>query len=198
MNYTKKNILFIIYFFSFCLLSTTSAMGHGHEKKSGAIILPVLNDDSYVAEPTLALIGGQSDVSDSGSNAETVAGIELSINCPCLKTPTNRIRQRISLSQTDQDSAELISLEFNPHYMVPVSRGLEVGFGPGIGVINATVADDDDTVLGFNLGVSVDYRRGKFFAGADLRHQITNDGDFDNNKIDFENTRATLKLGVNF
>lgn len=155
-------------------------------------------DPDYRAEPTLAVIGGTQDPDFNGADSDGIYGVELSFNCPLLQPPVHRIRQQVSITGYDEDGLELTSLELNPHYVVPVADGLEVGFGPGIALIDAEARGEDETLWGLQAGASIHYRLGEFFAGAEYRHQITTEGDFGNTgDEDVDNSRFLLKAGIN-
>ncbi|HKJ75836.1 MAG TPA: porin family protein [Gammaproteobacteria bacterium] len=157
-------------------------------------------DPDYRSEPTVALVGGTQDPDFRDADSDGIYGIELSFNCPLLQPPTHRIRQQLSLTEYDEDGLELTSLELNPHYVVPVAQGLEIGFGPGLALIDAEAGRDDETLWGLQAGASLHYRVGELFAGAEYRYQITSEGDFGNARRgdeDVDNSRFLLKLGIN-
>jgi len=133
-------------------------------------------------EPELAVSLMVGNVSPENGSSETMTGIELSLNCPLIQPPTNRIRQQVSYSTID--GADF--LEINPHYVVEVAPGLEVGGGVGLGYVMTDASDD----VGFQIGASAHYfAQGPIFLGAEARLQ-TVDGD--------NNTRVAVKLGYRF
>lgn len=158
--------------------------------------LPVLGDN-YSAKPTLALIGGAMDPDFSGADTGAVYGVELSLDCPLLQPPVNRIRQQLSLTHYNDD-VEITSLEINPHYVMPLVEGLELGFGPGLGVLSVDTDNGDETVFGLQAGASLHYRAGPLFLGAEARYQATTEGDFGAGDQDVNNARYMVKAGVNF
>ncbi|WP_210397813.1 hypothetical protein [Motiliproteus sediminis] len=158
---------------------------------------PALTGDNYRAEPTLALIGGQLDPDVTGADADDLWGLELSLNCPLIQPPSNRIRQQASLTRYDDQGLKITSLEINPHYVVPVSEHMELGFGPGVGIMKVDSNGNDETLLGLQAGVSLHYRRDAFFFGAEARYQITDKEDFGAGKVDVDNSRVLLKVGIN-
>ncbi|MDR9424585.1 MAG: hypothetical protein RI567_04800 [Marinobacter sp.] len=158
---------------------------------------PGFSSDDYQAQPTLAMVGGVMDPDFGPAGAGGVYGLELSLDCPLLQPPSNRIRQQLSLTQYDEDGVEINSLEINPHYVVPVSENLEIGFGPGIGVLDVDAGSHDDTLLGFQAGASVHYRQGAFFVGGEARYQVTTEERFGGRDQDADNARVLLKVGVN-
>jgi len=152
--------------------------------------------EGYVAQPAVSLMVGVQDPDVNGVDSGSVTGIELSLNCPLLQPPTNRIRQQVSYAKFDNDGLELSSFELNPHYVVETSPGLELGFGPGLGYVTAKAGGVDDSTWGAQLGVSAHYTAmGPLFLGAEARYQVT--GDFDGGD-GADNFRMALKVGYSF
>ena len=158
-----------------------------------------VTDAGYQAEPTLAALGGVQNPDVDGVSSAGAYGVELSLNCPTLATPRHGIRQQISLTRFDNDGLELTSLEINPHYVVPVAQNLGFGFGPGLSYVSADAdGGDSDGVLGLQAGVSVNYRQGPLFLGAEARYQWTQEADLGGAETDLANSRLMGKAGVNF
>lgn len=157
---------------------------------------PAVTTAGYTAEPTVALLGGALDPDIDGASSDTLYGIELSLNCPLIQPPSNRIRQQLSLTRFDDQGVEITSLEMNPHYVVPVAENLELGFGPGFGVMWVDSGDQSETLLGVQAGVSLHYRRDGFFVGAEARYQLTSEEDFGAGDTDINNSRVLLKVGM--
>jgi len=154
-------------------------------------------DDDYVMEPTASLLLGSLSFNDGDSGS--VAGVELSFNCPLLTPPTNKIRQQLSIVQYDEAGTDVTSIEINPHYVVEVSPGLFVGGGPGFGYMSIDTAGGDDSVLGVQVGGSVHYNLSDtVFLGADARYQLTQDANFGATTVSMDNWRIALKAGVSF
>lgn len=151
--------------------------------------------DGYSAQPTVSLMAGVMDPSNMSS--DTISGIELSLNCPLLQPPTNRIRQQLSYTKYDDNGVEIKSIEINPHYVVEVSPGLEIGAGPGLGFVMVDTATGDDNVFGLQLGASLHYQANSpLFIGAEARYQITGEEHFGAaSKSDVDNYRVLLKVG---
>ncbi|XKH01119.1 hypothetical protein LG325_13685 [Marinobacter nauticus] len=158
---------------------------------------PGASADGYEVQPTLSLVGGVMDPDFGSAGAGDVYGVELSLDCPLLQPPSNRIRQQASLTQYDEDGVEITAFEINPHYVVPMSKNLEFGFGPGIGIMDVDAGSHDDTLLGIQAGASLHYRKDSFFAGAEARYQVTTEERFGNRDRDADNARVLLKVGVN-
>jgi len=142
----------------------------------------------YKAEPIASLMFGQMDFDGSDSS---IVGVELSLNCPLLQPPTNRIRQQASITSYDDSGFEIINLEINPHYVVEVAKNLEIGGGPGFGYL---YSDDTADRFAFNLGASIHYTGLPVFLGAEVRTQFTTE----DNGNDMNNNRMAVKIGYAF
>ncbi|MEF8792385.1 hypothetical protein [Thiohalorhabdus sp.] len=180
------------------VLSLTLALAASSAAQAqGWSLLPVTDAD-YRAEPTLAALGGMQDPDVDGVSSGGAYGVELSLNCPTLATPRHGIRQQISLTRFDNDGLELTSLEINPHYVMPIGQGLGFGFGPGLSYVAADGGGDSDGVFGLQAGVSLHYRQGPLFLGAEARYQWTQDADLGGGDTDLANSRLMGKAGVTF
>lgn len=158
---------------------------------------PGFSSDDYQAQPSLALVGGAMDPDFGQVDSGALYGVELSLNCPLLQPPTNRIRQQLSLTRFDEDGVKITSLEINPHYVVAMGENLEIGFGPGFGVLDVEAGPEDEMLLGAQVGASVHYRRGALFFGGEARYQVTTEEGFGGRDRGADNTRVLLKVGVN-
>lgn len=155
-------------------------------------------DKDYVADPTLSLMVGNLDPDIKGASSDTVSGVELSLNCPLLQPPTNKIRQQVSYSRYDKDGLKLSSFELNPHYVFEAAPGLGIGFGPGLGYVKAKTAGDSKGMFALQLGASLHYTAmGPLFLGAEARYQATQNSDFAGQK-GVDNFRVAVKVGYNF
>ncbi len=165
----------------------------------GFEFLPVLHS-GYHLEPAVAVVGGWADPDVAGVSGSGIYGVELSIACPLLKTPTNGIRQQISLTRFNHRGLRATSLELNPHYRVEVAPRLDVGVGPALGVIWTDLHGESDTVFGAGLGASADYRLGDhLFAGLEARALWTTEADTGNGTdTGVNNVRSLVKLGYRF
>lgn len=152
--------------------------------------------DGYSAQPTISLMAGHMDPGDN-MDSDTVSGLELSLNCPLLQPPSNRIRQQLSYSKYEDGGVEIESIEINPHYVVEVSPGLEIGGGPGLGYVMVDKAAGGGNVLALQLGASAHYHGSSpLYLGAEVRYQITGDDNFGAaTESDVDNYRVLLKLG---
>ncbi len=161
--------------------------------------LPVTASD-YEAKPVLSIVYGRMTPSATGFADGDFAGLEVSFECPLLRPPTNRIRQQLSYVHYSQGRFEIDSVELNPHYVVEVAPGLEVGGGPGLAYIQTNTPSNDPSLWGLNVGLSAHYGAGgPWFLGAEYRYQVTGDEDFGSGiKEDLNNGRFDVKLGYRF
>ena len=160
-------------------------------------VLPIATDASYCASLGLALIGGFQEVHHD--NGSALYGIELSLACPALQLPSNDVRQQVSLTRYDEDGITLTSLEFNPHVMFDITKDLQIGAGPGFGIVYGD-ASESDLVFALNAGASLNYDiTSNVFLGAEARWQWTTEGEFaPNYKTSVDNVRSLLKVGMHF
>ena len=174
------------------LLSSGSAFAQGQWNFMAGM------DANYVAEPTLSLVVGNLDPDINGANNDTVSGIELSLNCPLLQPPSNKIRQQISYTRYSDGGLKINSFEINPHYVIESASGFGVGFGPGIGYVKAETANQSESMLALQLGVSLHYKAmDNLFLGAEARYQATQGDNFAGQK-GADNFRGTIKVGYSF
>lgn len=179
------------------LLASTLLLAPGPALADGWSLLPATSAD-YEAAPTVAALGGMQDPDVSGVDAGGAYGVELSLSCPTLAPPQGRIRQQISLTRFDNDGLELTSFELNPHYLVDLGSGLALGGGPGFGYVSADSGADSDGVFALQAGLSLHYRQGPLFLGAEARYQWTQEADLGGNDTDLANSRLLGKVGWNF
>lgn len=184
-------------------LITTGLIGSGigAAQADGGWDLPAYNKPGYTVEPTLSLMLGRMSPGDDLRSA-AIGGIEFSLNCPTLQPPTNRIRQQFSFTRYDKNDIEINSLEINPHYVVEVAPGLEVGGGPGLGWLMVDTPTGDGNVFALQFGASAHYfAMDPLFFGAEARYQVTTEDRFfgaGSEKTDVNNFRFALKVGYSF
>lgn len=160
--------------------------------------LPVMQP-GFQAKPTIAGTYGVLDPDVDGAGSGSAMGVELSFDCILLQTPGNRLRQQLSYTRYDEDGVEIRSLELNPHYVFDLGGGLQLGFGPGLGYVQADADTGEDAdMLALQAGGSVHYRRGMLFLGLDARYQVTQAEDVGAGDDGADNFRALAKVGVNF
>lgn len=185
---TSKSLHLIALLSSTLIFSTTAIA-------DGFTFAPFLQE-GFKYEPTLSFIGGQLDPDVDNVDESGVVGIELSFNCPLLATPTNGIREQLSITSFDKDGLEMTSFEINPHYVINLSPSFGIGFGPGIGLVNVEYDGDSETAFTGQLGASLQYRTGTLYFGLEARQQYT--ANIDMLDDDVNNTRISLKIGHDF
>ncbi|MDH5259175.1 MAG: hypothetical protein OEX07_14270, partial [Gammaproteobacteria bacterium] len=117
--------------------------------------------DDFIFDPTISVMAGQMQTLSVIGDAAIGAGIELSINCPLVQPPTNRVRQQISFFNYKDGDSTINTVELNPHYVVEVMPKLEIGAGPGFGFVSADVDGKTANMGAIQLGGSVHYRINK-------------------------------------
>lgn len=159
-------------------------------------------DADFSANQTLSVMVGSENPDVPGIGNDSIAGMELSFDCPLLQpvNSDNKIRQQVSLNNFNDDVLELTSLEINPHYVINTSSGIGIGFGPGIGYIQAETTSTKKSMFALQAGASLHYTTMDFlFIGAEARYQFTESDSFISPaQKGIDNFRVTLKVGVNF
>jgi len=164
----------------------------------GWMLFPVI-DDNYIGDHILSITAGSFDPDSRLAGSGSITGIELSMNCPLVKPPTNNIRQQISYTVYDENNLKVSSFELNPHYVVALSNDLSIGGGPGIGYVSVDSASKDPNLWAFQLGGSIHYTgAGPLFIGAEARYQLTEDSAITATENNMDNMRAMIKLGYAF
>jgi len=162
-------------------------------------VLPILTDSNYCLTPSLSLLGGYGAFSEA-NDGSTMYGVELAIACPALQLENLDIKQQISYVYSSNDGLTTNSIEFNPHVMFNIADKLQLGVGPGFGLVFADVeGGESDLVFGLNLGASLNYDiTTSMFVGAEARYQWTTDADFGGGDTTLDNYRTLLKVGMHF
>lgn len=163
---------------------------------------PAYNKPGYTAAPTVSLMLGRMSPGDE-FRSSTILGAEFSLNCPTLQPPNNRIRQQFSFTRASRGGVKIHNYEINPHYIVEVSPGFEIGGGPGLGFVTVDTPGGDGSVFGLQFGVSAHYRANNspLFLGAEARYQMTTEDRFGgagSARTDVNNFRFAIKAGYRF
>jgi len=178
-----------------------SAIAMSSVASAEVVVLPVAKD-GYQFEPTVSLMFGTVQPSDSDADSQTIVGAELSFRCFLLQVGDNQLRQQLSLTQWEDGGLTARNLELNAHYQVDVAKDTKVGFGPGLGLILTDLSGSDNpTFLSAQLGASVHYTGlGPVFLGAEWRYQLTTEESFASGfgEDDMNNWRAAVKVGYSF
>lgn len=172
-------------------LATASATAFAGEWK----FMPVL-DATYKPEVTVSLAGGVMNGTPAGSG--NYSGAEVAFNCLALQPPTGIIRSKISYGQFDHNGLKFKTFEVNPRWTTRVSEDLTVGFGPGIGFVQADVAGKTTSMTAMQLGADLNYRIGQLNLGLDARWQNTANKDIALGMRGANNTLILGKVGMSF
>lgn len=186
----------VIAFFALLGLTLTSLQATQTKELK---LLPIATDATYCANIGVALLGGYGTVEHE--NGAAMYGLEVSLACPMLQLPTHAIRQQVSLVHYDENGFTMNSLEFNPHLLFDLTDNLQLGAGPGFGVIFADADGGNSTVmLGINAGLSLNYDiTPQLFTGVETRWQWTTEGEFvSGSKTSVDNYRSLFKVGMRF
>ena len=153
---------------------------------------PLLTDQSFKLEPSIALTANSMDPKDGASN--TSAGFDFNFNCGLLQDPQNRMRTHINIGHSNDDGVNVNAFELSPRYTIPMGQGLSVGVGPSLAVYKVSGSGYDETLLAAGVAAGINYRAGALFLGADVRYHNTEE----KQGADFDNWTVGLKAGVNF
>lgn len=170
------------------MLASSASMAEGWR------VLPISSDSNFKFEPTLALTVNHVDPDESAQNTATAYGIDLNFNCGLIQDPQNRMRTHLNISRSDKDGLEVMAYELSPRYTVPLGNGVSIGAGPSLAIFNLESAGYSENHFGIGLAAGVNYRAGKFFAGADVRYHDTNT----HRGVDYDAVTVGAKVGFNF
>lgn len=173
--------------------------------------------EQYRFQPALVFVGGAFDQSSIDTENGQVFGVELGVNSPIRLVPPGRLRHVFGLGVSSvegrgrsADGFGVLSVELNTYYMKPVGRGFRLGAGAGLGYvrIKQDALTGPYSASGAQLAVVLDYPKGRWVFGGELRRQLTgefgrvsaNAGDQDSlsRDVDLPNTRFLLKAGYSF
>jgi len=158
--------------------------------------LPAMDKDLKF-EPTLAFTINS--VDPDGWSTATAYGIDFNFNCGLIQDPKNRMRTHLNISRGDDNGLKLTAYELSPRYTLPVGNKLSVGVGPSLALFSVEQGSYDEMLFGVGVAAGINYRSGKFYAGADLRiHKTDSEGNNGNGHADFDNIALGAKVGINF
>jgi long-subunit fatty acid transport protein len=190
MNFMKKSLVELILSAVLISISTTISASDNWG------FLPA-QSDGFDPDLTLSATGGLMDPQTHGLDTDFVFGLEISFNCLLVEPPNSTIRQQFSYSHYDDSGLEITSFEMNPHYLYRVDNRFSIGFGPGIGYVDADGRNVNEGAFSLQGGVSLHYKMSdRLFLGAEARYQWTQELDDIND--DLKNTRLFGKLGYRF
>jgi len=177
----------------FALCSTfagTTALAAGDWKP-----LPV-SDAGFKPDVTVSALVGSMDPKHASSAAFT--GAELAFNCLLIQPPSGVIRSKISIGQYDHGGLKLTTYELNPRWTFNLDKDLSVGFGPGIGYVDAKAGGQSKGLWAGQLGADLDYRIGMMNLGLAARWQGTQNKQLAAGYKGADNLLIEAKIGVNF
>lgn len=157
--------------------------------------MPIL-EPAYKPDFTLSALVGLMDPQHVSS--DSYIGAELAFNCLLLQPPTGIIRTKVSIGSFSNDGLKLTSFEINPRWMFNIDQNLSVGFGPGIGYVDAKAGGNSKGLWAGQLGADLDYRIGAINLGLAARWQGTQGSTITNGVKGADNTLVEAKIGYNF
>ncbi len=135
---------------------------------------PAASQPGYAPNPTISFKVGAM-APDSGSSG-FAGGVELSLDNPLIQTGYGKIRDQFSYNRFDSSGLKIETLEYNPHYMVPIGERVWVGGGPGIGyMFTDSVSGPSPDLWTAQLGVSASTVIDHLQIGLEARWQWTED-----------------------
>ncbi len=163
--------------------------------------LPVFNDETWKANFEVAAVANYLVFERNELDNGFAYGVELSFDCPVFTLPGNNpLRQQLSVSRYDKGGLVMTMIEMNPYYFVDLSKDLVLGFGPGLGAIEAN-PDNAKSQWLFTLqaGAGLKYYIDDFLIGADVRYQWTAEKNLGSgSEVGVDNTRLLFKAGYRF
>jgi hypothetical protein len=172
-------------------LTTLAATAVADEWK----FLPVMGA-GYKANVTASLVGGV--LNGMPARSGNYTGAEVAFNCLALQPPKGIIRSKISYGQFDHNGLKLSSFEVNPRWTTSLVQDLTIGAGPGIGLVQTTVAGVTTSMMAMQIGADLDYRIGQLNLGLGARWQNTVNKTIAAGVQGANNTLVQAKIGFNF
>ena len=173
----------------FATLSLTGTSG----RAEGLKFIPVL-DSGFKFAPTLAVSAGAMNVRDGRDDIDFVYGLDFNFNCLLFQTPENRMRTHVQINHADNADVKSTSFELAPRYTLPIGSGFAFDLGPVFALVLADNGLADKDLFGYGAVGGLEFRKGVYYSGIDLRYLATNKRD----NIQFENWVLLAKAGVNF
>lgn len=158
-------------------------------------LMPVLDADFKPDFTVSALVGA---MNPERVGSDTFAGAEVAFNCIVMQPSTGRIRTKISYGEFSNGGLELSSFEVNPRWMFDIDKNLSVGFGPGLGYVDAKSAGRSKGMWAGQLGADLDYRMGAVTLGLSTRWQGTDNRTIAPGQKGADNILVAAKIGYNF
>ncbi|MGA7178711.1 MAG: hypothetical protein WBX11_03855 [Thiobacillaceae bacterium] len=157
--------------------------------------MPVL-DTAYKPDLTVSALVGSMDPEHVSSSS--FIGGELAFNCLLLQPPTGIIRTKVSIGGFSHGGLKLTTYEINPRWMFNIDQNLSVGFGPGLGYVDAKAGGNTKGLWAGQIGADLDYRIGAINLGLAARWQGTQNNTIATGFKGADNTLVEAKIGYNF
>jgi len=183
------------------VLASTMIMAGGDIAPVEPMVETPSADETPFSMPMgISLLGGVTRDTETHDEWDPVYGAEFSF--PCLIS--DDIRQQIQFTYTENKDDgipdnKMMQLSVNPHYIFNRGDTVEFGAGPHLGLARVELADEDDTIFTYGLGVSLKTDiSGDFFVGVDARYEWTTDAEFNGIEGNFNNAKVFAKIGYQF
>lgn len=152
-------------------------------------------DDAFTFEPSIAILGGAMKNDNNNADWEALYGVEFGFNC----LATDTIRQQLQITSFEEANTKVLQVNINPHYLVPLSDSIKIGFGPTLGLAQIDNGVDTDTVFTYGLGTSLNLDISQnFFVGTEVKYELTQDATLSDISTDIDNLKVFAKLGYRF
>lgn len=174
------------------LALTLAGLAQAASAADGWRLFPIFSDPDHKLEPTLAVTGSSIDP-NGGKNTEAW-GLDFNFNCGLIQSPGNRIRTHLNYTHSNEGGVTVNGFELSPRFTVPVAEGVSLGIGPSLGTFKVDGGSANRRLYGVGLAGGINYRVGRFYAGADLRYHATGE----RSGVDYDPTTLGLKVGFNF
>lgn len=143
--------------------------------QGGEWAVPAASQPGFSFNTTAAVKVGAM-VPDSAVGSGLAGGLELAFDDPLLQLPYGKIRDQLSYNRFDHGGLLLQTLEYNPHYMVPLMDDFWVGAGPGVGwIFTHSDPGPSPDMWTAQFGASAYYTVGQVMIGVESRYQWTGD-----------------------
>lgn len=148
-------------------------------------------DEAFEIAPSVAVLGGIANV----DNTEALYGVEIGFNC----LATDTVRQQLQITNFKDNNFEVLQVNLNPHYLVDLSKDLNLGVGPTFGLAKVKNAGDSDTIFTYGLGMSLTASvSDNIFIATEVKYELTQDATLSGTSSSFDNAKAFVKAGYAF
>jgi len=177
------------------LASTCMMAGGDISPVEPMVETPIAVEETSSYNPALALIGGIMRGEGNNNDWKSFYGAEFSFNCLL----SDAIRQQIQITNYDHDGLQMLQANINPHYIIDIAEGTQIGFGPTLGIAKVDIGSEDDTVFTYGVGASIRQDLGEnVFVGAEAKYEWTTDATFGGIDDNLNNAKVFAKIGYQF